>query len=556
MKIWRQVGNCGRMSPLLWVSTLLMAGGAFAKGALSVNAGEPPKLTDANLLKQIEGYNQQQHSLDQITNVSELKDVAPTDWAYEALQNLVERYGCIVGYPNKTFLGNRALTRWEFATGLNACLNTLERLLQENVSILKEDIEKLKRLAEEFQQELATLGTRIDNLDSRVAFLEDNQFSTTTKLTGEVVFAVAAASDNQAVFQNRVRLYLETSFTGEDILSTGLAAGNSPRFKFPSNPRGLPGVETSVGVLTFQDYADNDVLLDFLSYYSPIGEKAEFFVTAYAGATSDYLPTAGNDPIDDFGDGGSGALSLFGAHNALYYIGGGTGAGFNFKFNNIVQLSASYLAGPSNAASPDAGSGFFNGDYAALGQITLTPTDNLTFALTYVNSYHQTGTALFNYGFATIDSSLFGVVGTSFANFPGGTNARVSANSFGIGVSYRIRPEFVVSAWGGYTNANIVNFNRDNGEIWTYALTLAFPDLFKTGNLGGVIVGVEPYLGNPGQLGFLGASNNIPLHVEAFYRYQINDNISITPGLIYLSSPDQQAGDDSFLGVVRTTFTF
>jgi hypothetical protein len=548
MEILRKVSKWGQISLLLSGSTLSMTAGAIAS--------EPPELTDANLSEQIEVYDGQNHSLEQITNVSELKDVAPTEWAYEALRNLVERYGCIVGYPSSMFLGNRALTRWEFAAGLNACLNTMERLLQENVRVLKEDMEKLKRLAGEFQQELTALGTRVDNLESRVAFLEDHQFSTTTKLTGEVVFAVAAASDNQAVFQNRLRLYLETSFTGKDTLYTGLAAGASPRFKFNSNPGAIPEVETSVGVLTFQDYADNNIFLDYLSYNFPVGDRADLFVTAYAGATPDYLPTAGNTPIDDFGDGGSGSLSLFGAQNAIYYIGGGTGAGFNVKLSDIIQLSASYLAGPSNAASPDAGSGFFNGDYAALGQITLTPTDNLTFALTYVNSYHQTGTALFNYGFATIDSELFGVVGTSLANFPGGTDARVSANSFGIGVSYRIRPEFVISAWGGYTSANITNFNGDHGEIWTYALTLAFPDLFKTGNLGGVIVGVEPYLGNPQQLGFVGVSNNIPLHVEAFYRYQINDNISITPGLIYLSSSDQQGGDDAFLGVVRTTFTF
>jgi hypothetical protein len=62
-------------------------------------------------------------TLQQLTSVSELKDVQPTDWAYEALKSLVERYGCIVGYPDQTFRGNRALSRWEFAAGLNACLN-------------------------------------------------------------------------------------------------------------------------------------------------------------------------------------------------------------------------------------------------------------------------------------------------------------------------------------------------------------------------------------------------------------------------------------------------
>ena len=65
--------------------------------------------------------------------------------------------------------------------------STRNWLLQENVAVLREDIEKLKRLAQEFEQELIALKARVDNLESRVAFLEDHQFSTTTILSGEFV---------------------------------------------------------------------------------------------------------------------------------------------------------------------------------------------------------------------------------------------------------------------------------------------------------------------------------------------------------------------------------
>lgn len=37
--------------------------------------------------------------MSQVTSVSQLSDVQPTDWAFQALQSLVERYGCIAGYP-------------------------------------------------------------------------------------------------------------------------------------------------------------------------------------------------------------------------------------------------------------------------------------------------------------------------------------------------------------------------------------------------------------------------------------------------------------------------
>ncbi len=62
--------------------------------------------------------------MEQVTSISQPTDVRPTDWAFQALQSLVERYGCIVGYPDKTFRGNRALSRYEFAAGLNACMDS------------------------------------------------------------------------------------------------------------------------------------------------------------------------------------------------------------------------------------------------------------------------------------------------------------------------------------------------------------------------------------------------------------------------------------------------
>jgi hypothetical protein len=73
--------------------------------------------------------------LAQVATVDELSDVFPSDWAYTALQNLVETYGCIEGYPNRTFRGNQALTRYEFAAGLNACLDVLATLITGGVLI-------------------------------------------------------------------------------------------------------------------------------------------------------------------------------------------------------------------------------------------------------------------------------------------------------------------------------------------------------------------------------------------------------------------------------------
>ena len=59
----------------------------------------------------------------QVTSITQFSDVRPTDWAYQALNNLVERYGCVAGYPNGTFAGGQAMTRYEAAALLNAFLS-------------------------------------------------------------------------------------------------------------------------------------------------------------------------------------------------------------------------------------------------------------------------------------------------------------------------------------------------------------------------------------------------------------------------------------------------
>jgi hypothetical protein len=93
----------------------------------------------------LDNYELEDDSMDQLQSVSQLRDVSPTDWAYEALRNLVERYGCIVGYPDLTYRGGRALSRYEFAAGLNACMQQMEKMLANSEAVTREDLETLKR---------------------------------------------------------------------------------------------------------------------------------------------------------------------------------------------------------------------------------------------------------------------------------------------------------------------------------------------------------------------------------------------------------------------------
>jgi uncharacterized protein with NRDE domain len=79
------------------------------------------KLSESETIRAINSESIRPKTLAQnVTSVSQLSDVKPTDWAFTALQSLVERYGCIAGYPDSTFRGRQATSRYEFAAGLNA----------------------------------------------------------------------------------------------------------------------------------------------------------------------------------------------------------------------------------------------------------------------------------------------------------------------------------------------------------------------------------------------------------------------------------------------------
>ncbi|MBD2680547.1 MULTISPECIES: iron uptake porin [Nostoc] len=520
------------------------------------------KTDDSQVLEQVNRYSSEgkkQNSLSQVTSVSQFSDVQPTDWAFQALQSLVERYGCIAGYPNSTYRGNRALTRYEFAAGLNACLDRVTELIATATAdlVTKQDLATLQRLQEEFSAELATLRGRVDALEARTAELEANQFSTTTKLVGEAIFAVSdifggnTGDVNNTVFQDRVRLDLQTSFTGKDVLHTRLAAGNATAFS-QIDDAGFP-IDTAEGTQTFQigSTGNNSVIIDWLAYYVPIG-PAQVYIAGTGGIHSDYVAT--NNPYFEDYDGGNGALSTFASESPIYRIGGGAGAALTLPFGkggSILRpssLTIGYLA--SNANNPGGNQGLFEGNYAALGQLNFSIGDRLAIAATYVHGYHGAGGGnLFDLGGGL--GSTNRVVGTGQANTLTTLNGS-SSNSYGIEAAFRPSDKLSVSGFISYHD--ITGFGADDDyEAWSYGLGIALPDFGKKGNVLGIFAGAEPYARN--RPNFVG--NDVPYHFEGFYRYRVSDNISITPGVIWLTSPGQNSdNDDAIIGTLRTTFTF
>lgn len=539
---------------LVAIPAALGAVTVVSSGAL---ASDLAPTTDS--LAQISQYgNEGVAANSQVTSVSQLSDVQPTDWAFQALQSLVERYGCIAGYPNRTYRGNRPLTRYEFAAGLNACMDRVNELIASATAdtVKKADLDALKKLQEEFATELATLRGRVDSLEARTKTLEAQQFSTTTKLAGEVIFQVAAGgatsgtnNNNNAVFFDRVRLSLNTSTNGKDLLVTRLAASNGGNGQtFSGNNGPLDGQ----GRFTGQLGTGNSVSVDWLAYYFPVGKKWNFYVPAVNGLHVDYVSTTASPYLDDFG-GGSGALTFFGSSNVIYNIGGGSGLAITYKPTKSVALNAGYLAGGvgSSPANPEEKQGLFNGSYGALFQASYIPESlkgRLQLAGTFVQGYTAAGDNIFNaYGPQAVGTNNVANLSDGLGPTP---ETPVSTLSGGISASYRFAPKFAVNAWGSYTNADQRGVAGRNQDIWSYALGLAFPDLGAKGNLGGIVVGAAPYVASQ-------ANNEIPLHVEAFYKLQLNNFISVTPGILYLTNQNQNSNNsDVVIGTVRTTFKF
>ncbi|MGL6283368.1 MAG: iron uptake porin [Microcoleaceae cyanobacterium] len=517
-----------------------------------------------------------EETMEQVTSVSQLSDVDPTAWAFQALQSLVERYGCIAGYPDGTFKGNRAMTRYEFAAGMNACLDRITELIATSTAdlVTREDLLTLQKLQEEFATELATIRGRVDVLEARTAELENKQFSTTTKFDGEVVFFGAGVTGDRAVYPNdtkhstdndveayqgyRARLNFSSSFTGKDLLFTRLQVVNSPdlaRSDLTNTPEARPAV--------FSGYSGseaNQFRIERLFYQFPIGSEDQGSVLIAANGFD--LDGVGESVIPLFNNDGNGAVSFFGQRNPGTLRGPSNAAlGLKYGFSDSWKVNLGYFA--ANPGNPREGYGVFNGAYSALAQLIFNPSDNFSVAVDYAHKYFPsnqvnlmagTGSKLANNPFRKDYSNCKNGCGNN--NYFGGSDndgESTTSENVGLQMNWKISDGFQLGGWFGATWASSNSSDQDV-TILNGAVTLAFPDLFKEGSLGGIVVGVPPMIVDSNDSNL---EEDTPIHVEAFYRLQLNDYISLTPGFFVITNPNNNENNDAiWVGTFRTQFTF
>jgi hypothetical protein len=489
-----------------------------------------------------------QNSIGQVTSVSQLSDVQPTDWAFQALQSLVERYGCIAGYPDGTFRGNRAATRYELAAALNACLDQISDRFA-----TKEDLATVKALQEEFKTELATLKGRVDGLEARTKTLEAQQFSTTTKLQGEVVMAVQYGDtfgnrnsrnpvrnfrdiavnpdfNSRATALARVRLNFNTSFTGSDLLQTQLEVGNGGSDLFSQ----IPGqsFEQTNGLYDFGaiDYntPDSTVRLRRLAYsFKPF--KGLTVTVGPKIFPSDFVDfnSYANNSAQDFSSGVFINNPLI-INNIVDTL-GGAGAAVDYKFgtSGITARAVYVAASPTNSVANGFGGGLFGDPYQATAELEYAK----SFGTDKKNNFAVRG-QFTNSSAQDVHQNVVGI------------NAEATFGRFGVfgRGGYSINPSFVNGPLGAQTGAT------SNTGVITWQAGAGVKDLFIPGSLLAVAAGM-PYI-------VIDQAGPQQMNYEGFYRFPINDNITITPAVMVISDYGNTRTNTAIQGVLRATFSF
>ena len=491
-------------------------------------------------------------SKNQVTSVNQFSDVQPTDWAYQALSNLVEKYGCVAGYPNGTFKGGNAMTRYEAAALLNACLDRISEVTDE-----------LQKLLNEFDSELTVLTSRVDGLEAKVGELEAQQFSTTTKLKGEVSMIIGGVDNwfanavtgktadlktgaikdkttrtnyNKTAFNYDLRLSFDTSFSGKDLLRTRMRSGN-----FSADPFGSSG---NVFKLDKAEEGDQTVFIDRLFYTFPVGDQVKLTAGAVVRNTEmlSFLPSAFKSEILDF-------FNLAGA-TGTYNKATGAGAGFSWK--QKVKKGNPYATFDANWVSQYAAEQFYaQSDTGAFAE------DSAQNVLAQLGVKGQNWGAAVAYRYGSENAQLRDPNSPSSSFFrrlgDGQSSNSVSLAGYWVPMDVKWLPS--ISAGGSYTNYT-KGETRPSADIYSWMVGLQWNDVFVKGNQAGFAIGSPLYVTSSNATS---ASEQTPGYMyQVHYKYQVTNNISITPAIFWIDNNynDLNAGSSTWGGVIQTMFKF
>ncbi len=456
-------------------------------------------------------------------SVDQLSDVKPTDWAYQALKALVERYGVLSGYKDNTFRGDRPLSRYEFTTILLATLNNLDRLAEDITDeYIKSDAIIVRRLQTEFAAALKELRLRTHLIEQRANRLQAQGFSLTTKLQGQSIVAFTDGSQASTTVINRTRFSLNTSFQGEDLLVTQLEAGNNGADAITKSQQenlnllGTDGLIANGGGLDIVG-VESSLRLRRLYYSFRPFQDVEMTVGAKMSPRDfiDRNSYANNEAVD--------FSSSFFLNNPLIVQNqidtvGGAGIAIVWHPENSQLFGRSlYIAGDGDQTDGNNG-GLFGDRYQASVELEYLVSDRLSLKLQYTN-------ALVN---------------------------NTDINAFGINAEYALNQNtgiFTRLGFGSYQGFNTaINEDLDLHPL-TWSLGLGLRNLFIPSSVAGIAVG-QPFVTN-------GLGNGTQTNFEVFYNLSLKENFSITPTFsLVINSDNDRSQDTIWQTTLRTVISF
>jgi hypothetical protein len=420
----------------------------------------------------------------------------------------------------------------------------------------QEEVDRLNRKIDSYRDELKSVT-------SKPAEKAAPTFSSTTKLVGEVIVGVsgygdaskdpgkAPAGDKGNTLSDRIRLNFDTSFTGKDRLRTRLQTGNAVSFNAASGTTG-----TNMTRFGFEGGAGNATGVSLLQYSAPLNDSTKVIAETVGAEFNENMYTF--NPL--LAAAGTGSISRFGRFNPIYrQSGDGAALTVNSKITDGIDLSLGYaIPTPNAVATTSLSSGLFNGSNAAIAQLAFKPIDSLSLGATYARSYSVDGKGIA--GSTGSSGSVLrstGVASGVGADSPFGTS-RTSANHYSLQASYKLGTAAVVSGWYGWTEATAETVAGGSASTNNWAATLALPDFGSKGNVLGFVVGQQPKLNSltvGGTAGTVDSANS--LHLEALYKMKLGDNVDVTPGILLITNPENNAANATeYVGTIRTTFRF
>ncbi|MGL6345019.1 MAG: iron uptake porin, partial [Waterburya sp.] len=267
------------------------------------------------------------NNIESIPAVSKLKNIHTGDWEYQALQSLAQRYSCTEQWQNNQ--SNLPLSRYEFAVGLNHCLQQIDTITSQ------QDLTILQRLQQDFAQELAQLTNKVSQLEANITQLESDQFSTTTKFNGQTLFFLTDSfgqeDNSQTTFGYRTRLIFDTSFSGQDLLRVRLESSDLGRLDDVT--------DTSLSRLSVDSDSDNQIEISELSYTFQTSDRTEILFGTAGVSLNDV-----GEVLNPFSSSSSGAVSRFGRRDpATLRAPGGAGIGIKQEFSDEILGFAGYF---------------------------------------------------------------------------------------------------------------------------------------------------------------------------------------------------------------------